>query len=413
MGTSTEASKRKPRVLFINTRSALGADVAVHLTLIQNFDPNKIDVHIATNRNSTDLGATLEQLKSVPDLKLVVCDLGYELSGGGSGKIRKLISAAKNFGAAVSLVRLAWYIRKNKIDILHSTDRPRDAAFSTILARLAGCKNVIHVHIKWYPEIGRATTWAAAHCTSVLAISQFTRQSLIDGGISPAKIGTVLNATDTVKFDPAKTSRGLLRKKIGLDNDAPLIGLVARIMVWKGHLELVESMVMVCKLRPDAHLAIVGKVDLLAAQGSDSFVTAVQKRIEELGLQQNIHWAGWIDAMPEVMADLDILAVPSWEEPFGLVVTEGMAMERPVVGFCSGALPEIISSGEDGILVKQKDVSELANALLLLLDNPEMRYEMGRKARQTVILKFTPQRQADEVVEYYSKLIKNQSPNPA
>ncbi len=408
MGEPDGSNNRKPRVLFINTRSALGADVAVHLTLIQNFNTSKIDVHIATNSNSIDLDSTIDQLKSVEKLKITVCDLGHELSGGSGGKAGKMLSAAKNIGAVVSLVRLAWYIRKNKIDILHSTDRPRDAAFSTLLAKITGCKNVIHVHIKWYPEIGRATTWAVSRCTSVLAISQFTRQSLIDGGIPPEKIGTVLNATDPVKFDPAKVSRGLLRNKIGLSDDTPLIGLVARIMIWKGHMELVEAMALVCKIRPDVHLAIVGKVDLLAAQGSDSFETSVQQRIEELGLQKNIHWAGWIDAMPEVMYDLDILAVPSWEEPFGLVVTEGMAMERPVVSFCSGALPEIITSGEDGILVKQKDITELANALLLLLNDPSLRNQIGKKARQTVISKFTPKRQADEVVEYYTKLINNQ-----
>ncbi len=71
----------KPRVLFVNTRSALGADVAVHLALIQNFDPERVEVHIATNRHSVDLEKTLRILRAVPHLKILVCDLGHEVAG--------------------------------------------------------------------------------------------------------------------------------------------------------------------------------------------------------------------------------------------------------------------------------------------------------------------------------------------
>jgi glycosyltransferase involved in cell wall biosynthesis len=391
-------------VLFVNTRSALGADVAVHLTLIQNFDPEQVEVHIATNRNASDLEQTLAILRSVPHLHLLVCDLGHEVAGQG-GKYRKLLGGLKNLGALVSLLRLAWYVRTRRIDILHATDRPRDALFSTLLAKLTGRRNVIHVHIKWYPEIGRATTYALRECTGVLAISQFTRRSLIEGGVPEAKIYTALNATDPARFDPAKTPRGWLRQRLGLTAETPLIGIVARIMVWKGHLELVEALAEVQKVVPNVRLVIVGKEDTLAVQSADSYAEQVRRRITELGLESNVIWAGWFDAMPEIMADLDVLAVPSWEEPFGLVVTEAMAMERPVVGFDSGALPEIISSGVEGLLVPCKDTQALAKGLITLLQNPQQRTEMGKRGRERVLREFTPRRQAAEVARIYTRLI--------
>lgn len=395
---------RKPRVLFVNTRSALGADVAVHLALIQNFDPEQVEVHIATNRNAVDLEKTLALVRGVPKLKVLVCDLGHELAGKGGGKLGKLRGALKNLGAAGSLLRLAWYVRANKIDVLHATDRPRDAAFSTLLAKLTGARNVIHVHIKWYPEIGRATTWAVKECAAVLAISQFTRQSLIEGGVPDSKIFTALNATDPDAFDPAKTPRGLIRRQFGLSDDTPLIGIVARIMLWKGHLELVEALAKVKQVVPNVRLAIVGKEDLLAVQGTESYAAQVRRRVVELGLEENVLWAGWHDAMPQVMADLDVVAVPSWEEPFGLVVVEGMALERPVVGFRSGALPEIITEGEEGLLVPPKDTDALAKALIALLTDPKRRAEMGRKGRARVLRQFTPRRQAAEVEQLYRQL---------
>ncbi|MCS6775624.1 MAG: glycosyltransferase family 4 protein [Chloroherpetonaceae bacterium] len=395
---------RKPRVLFVNTRSALGADVAVHLELIRNFDPAQVEVHIATNRNAVDLEKTLGILKQVPHLNLLVCNLGYEVTGKSRGKLSKMASLFRNLGAMVSLLRLAWYVRTRGIDILHATDRPRDALFSTLLARLTGTRNIIHVHIKWYPEIGRATTWALQECTGVLAISQFVRQSLIDGGVPPHKIYTALNATDTRDFDPERVPRGFLRQRYHLSEDTPLIGIVARIMLWKGHMELVEALAKVRQILPNVRLAIVGRTDALAASG-DTYEHQVRRRIAELGLEAHVIWTGWLDAMPEVMADLDVLAVPSWEEPFGLVVTEAMAMQRPVVGFASGALPEILTDGVEGLLVPARDTEALADALIALLQDPERRREMGRRGRMRVLTQFTPRRQAEDVERIYRNVL--------
>ena len=156
---------------------------------------------------------------------------------------------------------------------------------------------------------------------------------------------------------------------------------------------------------PDARLVIVGKEDRLATLTDDSFEAKVRARIAELGLETSVIWAGWQDDMPAVMADLDVLAVPSWEEPFGLVVTEGMAMERPVVGFASGALPEILTSGVEGLLVPVRDSEAMADALITLLQDPVHRAEMGRKGRARVLQQFTPRRQAEEMTAIYRQIL--------
>ncbi len=398
----------KPRVLFVNTRSALGADVAVHLTLIQNFDPAQVEVHFATNRHSVDLQKTLDAVQHLPKERILVCDLGHELAGQGGGKWGKIRGALKNLGAFVSLLKLAAYVRSQQIEILHTTDRPRDALLTTLLSRLTGAKSVIHLHIKWSPEIGRAAVMALQHCSGALAISQFVRQSLLDGGIPDSKIYTALNASDPRLFDPLKTERGLLRTKFGLSDDMPLIGIVARIMIWKGHLELVEALALVKRTIPNVRLAIIGKADLLAATSTESYEGKVRQRIAELGLEENVIWAGWFDDTPRVMADLDVLAVPSWEEPFGLVVTEAMAMERPVVGYDSGALPEIVTDGVEGLLVPPKQAEALANALIALLNDPTRRAEMGKAGGKRVLEQFRPARQAEEVTEIYRRILAGQ-----
>ena len=391
----------KPRVLFVNTRSALGADVAVHLSLIRHLDPEQVEVHFATNRHSVDLQKTLNAVQNLPNERVLVCDLGHEVSGQGVGKWSKLRGISKNLGAFASLLKLAWYVRSRRIEILHTTDRPRDSLLTTLLSRLTGAKSVIHLHIKWQSKIGRAAVMALNSCAGALAISQFVRQSLLDGGIPDSKIYTALNASDPETFDPAKAQRGLLRAKFELAEDTPLIGIVARIMVWKGHLDLIEALAKVKQVIPDVRLAIVGKADLLAGNSPESYEGQVRRRIAELGLEENVLWAGWFDDAPRVMADLDVVAVPSWEEPFGLVVTEAMAMERPVVGYDSGALPEIVTDGVEGLLVPPKDTDALANALITLLSDPARCAAMGKAGRARVLQQFRPSRQADDVAEIY------------
>jgi glycosyltransferase involved in cell wall biosynthesis len=306
----------------------------------------------------------------------------------------------------MTLVRLAAYVRRHRIDVIHAGDRPRDALYSTILSQLTGRKLVIQVHIKWYPNMGRFPMMALRRCDAVIAISEFTRRSFVEGGIRADKIQVALNTTDTNVFDPACVSRGMLRSRFALQDDTPIVGVVGRIMLYKGQLELIDALDVVRRAVPDVRLVIVGLEDTMLGAGAESYRAQVERRIAQLDLEKHVLWAGWSDAMPAVMADLDVLAVPSWEEPFGLVVTEGMAMERPVVSFRSGALPEIICDGVDGLLVEPKDAEAMGRAIAGLLADPVRRKEIGARARRTVIERFTPNRQADDVERIYRSVIR-------
>jgi glycosyltransferase involved in cell wall biosynthesis len=395
---------RKVRVLFVNTRSALQADVAVHLTLIQNFDPAEVVAFIATNRNSVDLDKTLHELAVLPPTQRLVMDLGHEMAisrGGKGGKVTRML---RNLGLVAALARLVWFVKRHKIDVIHSTDRPRDALVATLLSRLTGCPNVIHMHIAWYPELGRLTQMGLERCRATLAISQFVRHTLVEGGVPAAKIYTVLNATAPDRFDPRTTPCGRLRADLGLSPETPLIGIVARVILWKGHRELIQALAGIREQIPDVHLAIVGHEDLAASSGVQ-FSAELRQLVADLGLKQCVHWVGWRDDAAQVIADLDVVAVPSWAEPFGLVVTEAMSMQRPLVGCHSGGLPEIVTDGVEGVLVPPRDPAALATALLALLKDPDLRVKMGQRGRERVCRQFTPARQAREMAEVYRRIL--------
>jgi len=398
----------RPRVLFVNTRSTLGADVAVHLTLVEHLNPDAVDVYVATNRHSADLDKTVGWIRKAPQAQLLVCDLGHELTGG--NRVTKALSVVRNLPAFFTLLRLIRFIRRERITILHTTDRPRDAAFTTLLGKLTGASVVLHLHLKWTSDIGRAAHWAARHARAFIGISKFTCQSMVDGGLPAERIAMVYNASDTTRFNPETVHGGTLRSRLGIDDRVPLVGLVGRFTVWKGHLDLVTAFARVREMIPAARLVLVGRLSDDDMEGEDSYVSKIKRRISDLGLTDAVHWVEWASDTPGVMKDLDVLAMPSWEEPFGLVVTEAMAMERPVVAYASGALPEIITDGVDGLLVPPRDTEALALALVSLLRDPERRTAMGKRGRQRVVTDFGPQRQADEVAALYRVVARDSEP---
>ena len=105
--------------------------------------------------------------------------------------------------------------------------------------------------------------------------------------------------------------------------------------------------------------------------------------------------------VPQLMAAADIFAMPSLEEPFGLVYLEAMAMERPVVGLDSGGTPEVVEDGRTGLLASPGDTAGLAARLVELVRDPARRRAMGQYGRQQVDERFTIDRMGSDVGRVY------------
>src|SRR5690606_11331326 len=119
----------------------------------------------------------------------------------------------------------------------------------------------------------------------------------------------------------------------------------------KGHEALIRAMPDVLQRVPRTVILVVGDGPLR---------TACEKRAAAMGLAHAVRFAGHRSDMPEVLAAVDVVAVPSSSEGFPYAALEAMAARRPVVAFDVGGLPEIICSGRDGLLVRAGDVGGLA-----------------------------------------------------
>jgi len=208
------------------------------------------------------------------------------------------------------------------------------------------------------------------------------------------------NATDIDHFDPdafAASGRGI-RARFAVPLDAPLLGIVARINPWKGQRESISALARLSADHPDARLMIVGS-------GPPSEGEALRALAREEGVAERVVFAGRHDDVRPFLDAFDVFVHPSFEEPFGLAITEAMAMRKPVVACDSGALPEIVSDGVDGLLVAPRSADAVAEAAGRVLSDGALALRLGGSARATVAARFVPSMQCAAAAALYGRVI--------
>jgi glycosyltransferase involved in cell wall biosynthesis len=388
-------------VLFVGTTTVppLGADTQVHVLTMRSLDRSAHRLHAACNPGSgPTFSPTYQALQELDGVRLVLVDLGPELylrSFG--GKLRGLIATAP---ALPSLVRLARYVRRNRIQILHSSDRPRDAAAAVLLARLTGAKSVVQCHNGYGPWMSRLLRWSLRHADARVAVSAFVARSFVENGYAAGSTFVVHNAIDLAGWIPG-VGRDEARRELGLPDEAPVVISVCRLFPSKGPEDLIRAIALIQCAHPSVRLLVVGR-DLT---GDGSYTRHLTELADGLGVGDRVIFTGQRRDVPRLMAAADVFAMPSSEEPFGLVFVEAMAMELPVVALATGGAPEVVEHGRTGLLSERGDLNALARNLSTLLDGDRLRRQMGANGRRRVEETFTVERMAREVADVYRLVV--------
>ena len=220
------------------------------------------------------------------------------------------------------------------------------------------------------------------------------------GYAGPSRV--VPNAVDAELFQPLSAAqRSETRAKQGVGN-AFLLGYIGRLVPEKGILDILEAL---AQLPPEVHLALVGEGPQRAE---------LEARVRELGVENRTHFWGVrpLEELPPLMGSLDALVLPShttpsWKEQFGRVLIEAMACEVPVIGSDSGAIPEVIGSGDEatGLVFPEGDAAALAQAILQLRADPEAARALGRVGRRSVEARYTWRRVAEAMRDVYQDVL--------
>jgi len=215
------------------------------------------------------------------------------------------------------------------------------------------------------------------------------------GVARPEKIVTVRSGVDFSQFErPVRGRAG--RGELGVPADAPLIGFVGRLAEQKAPEVLLNAFAIVKGQAPQAHLVYVGEGPLR---------DELEQRARRMGIEGSVHLLGERKDVPDLLAAMDVFALPSRWEGVGRALTEAMYMKLPVV--CTGVngVPELVENGVTGLTVRGDDPADIAEKLLALIRDPARAAALGDAAHNKVKHLMSADAMVRGLIELYQERI--------
>jgi L-malate glycosyltransferase len=208
---------------------------------------------------------------------------------------------------------------------------------------------------------------------------------------STGVLRVVHSPVDLERFDPAAIDPSDARARLGLSASSFVLAVIAQITPWKGQDDAIRMLELLKSSERDVRLLLVGSPKFVSGAtryDNRAYARELARLTESLGIGEDVMFLGERDDIPEILRAVDVLLVPSWEEPFGRAIIEAMAMEVPVIATEVGGPSEIVRAGEDGLLLPPRAPPAWAAAIEDLISRPELRAKMGRKARERAVERF-------------------------
>jgi glycosyltransferase involved in cell wall biosynthesis len=280
----------------------------------------------------------------------------------------------RNSGDLRAVIRILKISRRDGIEaiIANSGHAYWPAA---VAAKVLGLKIIFVRHQT--DRIRKTTRWLINHhIDSVIAVSEAVKNELLNHGVDEKKICVIHNAVPLERFDPSTVDREAARKELGVTADDVLVGTVAKLHRGKGIYELMRAVDMLAKEAPSVKLVYVG-------DGPER--GGLEQEADRLAIRERVIFTGGRRDVERMYAAMDIFVLPSTcSEAFGMVITEAMAMGKPVIGTRTGGIPELISDGKSGILVPPGDEKALYEAIRRYLKDEDFRLHAAECGRRKV-----------------------------
>jgi len=267
----------------------------------------------------------------------------------------------------------AKFIKKNKIDIIHLNNSILYNQEWILAAKLLGKKCVTHERgiNTYFPLL---TRFWSNYIDGIICISDAVKQNLIKHGFNNSILIRIYNGIDSERFTATKTKKQMMNE-LHLNGNHPIIGMVGNIKEWKGQETVIRSMQYVKQKYPKIKSLLIGGHSAV----DQKYIKRLHAIIDELNLSDQVIFTGKRKDVPDLMNILQVLIHASISpEPFGRVIIEGMAMQKPVIATNIGAAPEIIAEGVTGLLFPPKNERRLAEGILYLIGNSQNAQKMGK-----------------------------------
>ncbi|MEX2171519.1 MAG: glycosyltransferase [Pirellulales bacterium] len=286
----------------------------------------------------------------------------------------------------MALYRLSQVAREFEADLVHS-HLSSASWWSGWLDTLGGPKSIGHVH-------GFTSAMWHRRQTHLIACSGAVRDHLTSNGIKHNRITVLYPPVDFHDLHRTK-SRDAIRSEFGVGPETFVVGTAAHLSVKKGYRELIQAAIQVLRERPEVQFWCFGEGPLRLELETTARSAGIADRFRLLGFRRDI---------VDLMDAIDVMALPSHREPFGLVYVEAALCNRPVIACDAGGAPEIVLNGETGLLIPPHDADRLAQAILKMLHDPASRDEMGRRGRQLALERFGWRQHLQSLTNLYERV---------
>jgi glycosyltransferase involved in cell wall biosynthesis len=385
------------RILFVNhTSAASGAEFAL-MRLVSGV---RREHHVAIACPASGPLADMLDDAAVQHVPIPPFEASLRLS-----PIHTPANMTRLAFGGISLARAA---RRFEADLLHA-NTPRAGLIAGLATRLGGPPVVVraHEHIPLDSVVGRSVRRALCRtANAVLTVSQEVERRFNQGLDRP--IAThVYNSFDRDRFDPARVQPSRVREELGISPNAALLGQVAQITPWKAQDTSIRALSELKRGGVDAHLLIVGNI-AFAGKGvrydNESYLRELHTLVDELALQDRVHFLGQRGDVPGILHELDLSLLPSWDEPFANVMLESMAMGTPLLVSSVGGGPELVEDGITGRVLPPKRPELWASAARDLLRDRGQLVHMGARARAATA-KFSDEVHARDMLNVYEHVL--------
>lgn len=351
----------------------------------------------------------------VADLALGLLERGYdvEMAVRPASKLPGYVERRNHVRAS----NLVWH----QLPLRNAMDLGSVRGLSRILTERS--IDVVHAHVaRDYPVVALATTpgkRAALVVTRhhylplkgnlvyrrmlskarIIAVSDSVRRTVIESlGCAPSRVHRISNWIDLSRHTVPQ-QRGAARHAVGISRRVA-VALIGQITPLKGHEEFVKAAARIVAERSDVEFLIVGQ----DAEPGQQFESRLRREVRGFGIEDAVRFVGQVDDLGEMLAAVDAVIVPSWNEAFSLVTAEAMAAGRAVVASRVGALEELVDHERTGLLVPPRDPEALAAAIVRVAEDPALAEFLGQNAKMAAE-RFSRDRSIDSIVNVYKEAL--------
>lgn len=306
----------------------------------------------------------------------------------------------KNLWGYPYVYLLKKYFKKKNIpfefDLIHAHGSLPNDHGAYLISKKLDIPYLVTVHgdtvyvLTKYPSRFKTSKKVLLNASAIITVSSQVSKRVEKYVIDKKKIVTILNGFNPIDYDIQKSKQ---------TNDKLMILFVATLIERKGCEFLIKAFSQIYEKYENVQLVIGGGGQLLEKMINLS---------KDLGISNRVIFKGTIThkKVIELMMQCDIFALPSWDEAFGVVYLEAMSLKKPIIATEEEGIADVVTDGLNGFLVKPKDVSSIITKLIPLIEDEELRREIGIKGYEK-IKNLTWQNNALNTIEVYKKCITN------